>query len=696
MLARAFRLTDKLGVVFLKTCTWLGEQMLSYALAVTMRLRAWLAALYAVAVAVVRFAAEFQSRFVDDASTRVTDASTRVQVRSQRRAAAITARLRRRSTAERLEAQVRALSAFSVVLLIALMGYIMWSTGPATSRLGGGASLSGLPPLATRVPPATLVPTPAPTATPVPDPLQVGGSIVYTLRTQGQDDLYAVVVGRGEPVRLTDHAEDDRDPAWAPDGVHLAFASHRDGNWELYVLDTTGGAVTRLTDDPDFQGAPSWSPDGQWIVYESYKEENLDLYILKVDGAEGPYRLTYNPWPDMEPVWSPGGRHIAYTSWQGSSPDIYVLALDNPNEQNAANLTNTPDLYEDYPAWSPDGLNLAYSAYDPATGIEMVEIRPFDNPGASPIRVGQGSQPAWAPNGGSVVFAAGRPGFPHDQLIAGQFAGFGAASAVALMPGPVEDPDWSGLAGGDALLAWGGAGGAAPGPLYEEQITYEEAGEAPRYRLIFLNEVKAPEPYLSDRVNDSFDTLRAAALSATGFDFLGTLGDAWWRLERRPEPGQEAQNWHYAGRAFALNRNLILGFPPPVEVVREETGIYTAWRVYVRGANQSGRLGEPLRRLPWDFEARTGGDIDAYNQGGTTKPDIPAGYYVDFTKLAHDYGWERVPADRTWVRNYGGARFWEFVKTQGLTWAEAMLEIYPRQDLDPFLGQPTPVAPEGS
>ena len=72
-------------------------------------------------------------------------------------------------------------------------------------------------------------------------------------------------------------------------------------------------------------------------------------------------------------------------------------------------------------------------------------------------------------------------------------------------------------------------------------------------------------------------------------------------------------------------------------------------------------------------------------------------YYVDFTQLAADYGWERTPADHSWLRIYNGVRFWEFVKTQNLTWLEAMLEIYPRQDLSAFVGAPAPASEgEGS
>jgi len=63
----------------------------------------------------------------------------------------------------------------------------------------------------------------------------------------------------------------------------------------------------------------------------------------------------------------------------------------------------------------------------------------------------------------------------------------------------------------------------------------------------------------------------------------------------------------------------------------------------------------------------------------------PPGYYVDITQVLSDFGWERIPADRTWRSNFSGVRFWEFEKRDGLSWIDAMYQIYTRQDVDAFL-----------
>ena len=57
--------------------------------------------------------------------------------------------------------------------------------------------------------------------------------------------------------------------------------------------------------------------------------------------------------------------------------------------------------------------------------------------------------------------------------------------------------------------------------------------------------------------------------------------------------------------------------------------------------------------------------------------DIPTGYWLDFTNLASDYGWERLPALITWHSAMAASRFNEFVYSDDLTWDAAMSELYP-------------------
>ena len=115
--------------------------------------------------------------------------------------------------------------------------------------------------------------------------------------------------------------------------------------------------------------------------------------------------------------------------------------------------------------------------------------------------------------------------------------------------------------------------------------------------------------------------------------------------------------------------------------MREDYGSKTYWHIYLRTRFQDGTQGEPLHDLPWDFNARYSGDPRSYEQGGALAKAIPPGYWLDFTQLAADYGWQRLPALSTWHSAYSSARFTEFALTGGLDWYSAMLEIYPPQAL---------------
>ena len=56
--------------------------------------------------------------------------------------------------------------------------------------------------------------------------------------------------------RLTNDGAEDINPAWSPDGLHLAFDTNRDGNYEIYVMDASGGTCA-----PDVPGRGGWTAD---------------------------------------------------------------------------------------------------------------------------------------------------------------------------------------------------------------------------------------------------------------------------------------------------------------------------------------------------------------------------------------------------------------------------------------------------
>lgn len=698
MLVRAFRLTDKFSNAFLKVNIYLARVLLERIFGLRLALEATITAVAVTFYTLARGTVVGSYKFVTQRGQRAYRAAEErrqrinqmmVQRPSEQRA--LVAQPEAAVVEDPMLARNRTLSAIVVVLLVVLIFFLFQSGGGEGSLgfAGGGLEIATNPPFVGSTTATPAIPAPSPTPLQGNLPSNIAGALVFTVRQNGQEDIWGLPVGSSQPIRLTDSLEDDRQPAWSPDGTQIAFASRRDGPWDLYVLDVITGQTTRLTFSADYEGAPTWSPDGAFIAYEGYTSEtgNIDIYLISVDRQQGPLRVTTSPFPDLEPAWSPTGREIAYTAWRNGNHEILILDLNNPSEGTAKNVTSTPTIHEHNPMWSPDGKRLAFDAI--ADGVQGIYIKDVES-GSAPRLVGRGHTPVWNPLDGSSLFYSVLQG-RNSAIYLGQIDAFGVGANAIAFEGQVVDLDWA-----LGEIRFSGFGLQTP-PLYQEVVERREG----RVDLRLLNGVDAPYPILSDSVNDSFEAMRQRVIQKIGYDLLSNLEDAYWRIDnqagppRLPEPGQERTNWHYTGRAIALDRNLALvGSPPSLVVIREETELGTMWRVLARVAEtaQNGQLGEPLRTLPWDFTTRSEDPV-AFEEGGSLMEIPPPGYYVDLTQLFSDYGWERIRADRTWRTNFSGVLYWVFVKTEGLSWQEAMGEVYTAEEFDAFLTGITPIAP---
>lgn len=719
MLLRLYRLTDKLNLLLLKAFGGLAglaaRGLMMILGSATGRRRGIIGLLARVALAiwaVVMLIAGLIGRLIALftrvlSGTTAVAASATLRASGQAQAGTQRAMARRAKRAEidatlkedPLLTQNRMLSGLMVLTLVALIAVVLWATRPqdtppAVSVIGpgntGGPLIAQGTPTAEAEAVAPLAPaTSIPTATQLPEVLQARGSIAFALRENGQTDLWALNVTTRTPLRITNDLADERDPALSPDGTRLAFASNRDGNWDLYIYDLRQfgdpSQPQRVTFGLAFEGGPSWSPDGSFLTYETYQNGNLDIYVLPVtDTSLNLEPITVESTGEFSPAWSPQGRRIAYSAWRDGAQDLFVFSLDPPLV--STNITNTPERHEDHPAFHPDGDLIAYSAVD--QGVEKIFVKSISQPDAPAQPVGVGREPVWSPDGSSVLAVVDTVDATH--LTVYPYSNPGAPPQIFAVGKGASSPSWSREPLPAAVATSGGLALRAE-PLYIEQEQRAASGLFVLSTLI--DGADAPGgALLSERVDDSFNALRRRVLEASGRDFLSSLEAAFWGLDVLPQSGEERRNWHYTGRAFSINRNAALvGVPPLLEVVREERGLDIVWRVYLRVDDEAaGQLGEPLRRLPWDFNARSSGDTDAYNQGGRLKAELPSGYYIDLTALAADYGWEPLPAGPTWRANLNAANYWMFHKPDGLDWLDAMLEIYAVSQLGAFAPTPTP------
>lgn len=78
--------------------------------------------------------------------------------------------------------------------------------------------------------------------------------------------------------------EEDRAPAWSPDGSRLIFMSQAQapsccGPWQIWSVNRDGTGAVNLTNDPAINELfPSWSPDGTAILFTRAEGSGYNLY----------------------------------------------------------------------------------------------------------------------------------------------------------------------------------------------------------------------------------------------------------------------------------------------------------------------------------------------------------------------------------------------------------------------------------
>jgi TolB protein len=59
---------------------------------------------------------------------------------------------------------------------------------------------------------------------------------------------------------LTNHVANDTYGEFSPDGIRIAFTSHRDVNSEICIMNANGSDQTRVTNNPALDAFPRWRP----------------------------------------------------------------------------------------------------------------------------------------------------------------------------------------------------------------------------------------------------------------------------------------------------------------------------------------------------------------------------------------------------------------------------------------------------
>jgi TolB protein len=159
-----------------------------------------------------------------------------------------------------------------------------------------------------------------------------GKSVVFSsTATGGYAQLFIAGVDGRNFRRLTNVRAVEVEPKVNPKtGSEIVFVSGRSGAQQIYRMNLEGADIVRLTSGEGEASNPAWHPDGQHIAFSwtrGFEPGNFNIFIMDVTSRDY-IQLTHGTGRNENPTWAPDGRHLVFSSRRGRSSQIFTMLAD--------------------------------------------------------------------------------------------------------------------------------------------------------------------------------------------------------------------------------------------------------------------------------------------------------------------------------------------------------------------------------
>lgn len=277
----------------------------------------------------------------------------------------------------------------------------------------------------TETPEPTHTETPTMTASPTATPLGGGGSqLAFASKRTGIMQIWLVNADGKGLKQLTNTTDGACQPAWAPDGIQLAYISPCTSKREIYegsaiyIINVETGEITPLPNSPEGDFDPTWSPDGKKIAFTSLRTGRASIFVIDLPTLNVK-EISQSLYADLQPSWSPISGQIIFTR-RIVYGQIWIMN-DEGNSQEQLSPSGKVENFE--ATWSNDGQVIFYNQIVGGSQVpglvgmryeERAAKREFKVPASEDTEIGPVGSMTASPDGFWIAYEGWPNGSNHD------------------------------------------------------------------------------------------------------------------------------------------------------------------------------------------------------------------------------------------------------------------------------------------